>query len=453
MCFASVHNKEKNIQLNSTKLKHLSLINGKYAHKEFVPNIHVKINKYNKVQQNIVVIGSGRAAFHFIHTYRKTNKKDTILVFPMKNYPFENRYFQFEEVKKSDHQTFKNFIQNQFEPLNIDFDFENKVEYIDRKNKEIVLFSKKKINYDVVILDNGNSNNNNFNVNNKKFSFIIKKKRDQQKILNHLNQLDVSLKDQHILLVGNEYNLLEVASTLTEHERNITWVIRSSRLLEKNLDVTASRLLTQYLHRKGIQFLFDNEVSTVLQDEESQVFVNLKTGMTLIAHAIVYAASKMPNTKIAQNSNLNIQRGIVVDDNFKTNDPYIYAVGEAIEFENQLFHFPDAPKRQGELLAEMLLGNTDTQYQKPISEMRFNFLSLSFSSIGNILLDPKEEGVEVILFLDEAKSFYKKCLIQNNVLKGVVLVGDDSEYDTYYNLIESKTFLGEKRLKILREKL
>jgi ferredoxin-nitrate reductase len=52
--------------------------------------------------------------------------------------------------------------------------------------------------------------------------------------------------------------------------------------------------------------------------------------------------------------------------------------------------------------------------------------------------------------LDKNRFFFKKCVIRNDRLMGIIFIGDDNEMKEYKVLIEQGTELGDKRNQLLR---
>lgn len=63
---------------------------------------------------------------------------------------------------------------------------------------------------------------------------------------------------------------------------------------------------------------------------------------------------------------------------------------------------------------------------------------------------PDDPAYEVVVFIDKAKRYYKKCIIHNDRLVGAILIGDKTEFLEFRDLIQDKIELSEKRLLLLR---
>jgi rhodanese-related sulfurtransferase len=89
------------------------------------------------------------------------------------------------------------------------------------------------------------------------------------------------------------------------------------------------------LHDHGVNLIFGDKVSGFEDDK-----VILASGKKIDAKAVVMAIGVSPETELAREAGVELgeTRAIKVDQNYRTNDEDIYAVGDAIEVYNSLTH-------------------------------------------------------------------------------------------------------------------
>ena len=75
---------------------------------------------------------------------------------------------------------------------------------------------------------------------------------------------------------------------------------------------------------------------------------------------------------------------------------------------------------------------------------------MELCSLGMAEVPNNDPSYEEIIFIDKAKRYYKKCIVQQDRLVGAILIGDKTEFLEFRNLIENKIELSEKRLQLLR---
>lgn len=413
----------------------------------------VEVKKYKKEKQKICIIGGGAAAYRFVQTYRENNETDNLEVFSMEPTPFYNRVLLPEYVSEEmSWEELQKIKKGELEKLKVKLYASTSITKIDRENKIITDSNGTLHTYDILIMATGSRA---FVPQDAQIElpgrFTMRNKADADGLRNYLDETGLPCNEQHVLIVGGGLLGLELAAALNKRGVNITIVQRAARLMERQLDLVASRLLAQDVQERGIQTYFDNEVNTVFEnDEANSLSINLKTGKTISANAIVYAIGTIPNIEIARAAKLTAQRGVVVNQYLQTSDPTIFAMGEIAEFNNNLFGITSAAEQQADIAAKFILGDLNSHYKGSVLMNILKFEDLDLCSIGNIEFPENDPSYEEILLMDVSKRFYKRCIVKDDRLVGAVMMGDKSEFAEFKSLIEDKTELSDKREELLR---
>jgi len=413
----------------------------------------VEVTKYKKEKQKICIIGAGAAAYRFVQTYRENNRTDEIEVFSKEETPFYNRVLLPEYVSEElSWEELQKLKKGELDKLKIKLHSNLYITSINRDNKTVTDNNGIEHPYDLLVIATGSRA---FIPNDAQLElpgrFTMRNKTDADGLKNYLEQTGLPHEEQHVVIVGGGLLGLELAAALNKRNVNITLVQRAPRLMERQLDRVASQLLAQDVQERGIQIHFDNEVNTVFDDAEmNSLSINLKTGKTISANAIVYTIGTIPNIELAKTSKLTVQRGVVVNEYLQTSDPNIFALGEIAEFKNSLFGITSAAEQQANIAAKYILGDLNSHYKGSVLMNILKFEDLDLCSIGNIEFPENDPSYEEILLMDVSKRFYKKCVVKEDRLIGAVMMGDKSEFAEFKSLIEDKTELSDKREELLR---
>jgi ferredoxin-nitrate reductase len=413
----------------------------------------VEVKKYKKEKQKICIIGGGAAAYRFVQTYRENNETDALDVFSMEPTPFYNRVLLPEYVSEEmTWEELQKIKKGELDKLKVTLHASTSITSINRENKTVTDSNDTTHNYDILIMATGSRA---FVPQDAQLElpgrFTMRNKADADGLKDYLEQTGLPSNEQHVLIVGGGLLGLELAAALNKKGVNITIVQRASRLMERQLDRVASRLLAQDVQERGIQTYFDNEVNTVFEDDEiNSLSINLKTGKTITANAIVYAIGTIPNIELARSSKLAAQRGVVVNQYLQTSDPAIFAMGEIAQFNNNLFGITSAAEQQADIAAKFILGDLNSTYKGSVLMNILKFEDLDLCSIGNIEYPENDNSYQEILLMDVSKRFYKRCIVKDDRLVGAVMMGDKSEFAEFKSLIEDRTELSDKREELLR---
>ena len=414
----------------------------------------VQVRKFVKPQEKILIVGAGAAAYRFVQTYREKNKKDELHVFSKEENPFYNRVLLPEYVSDElSWESLEKLKKGEIQKLNISLHAGVGITEVNAEAKTITDTKGNVHAYDKLVMATGSRafvpSEVNMDVPGR---FTMRERGDADRLKRYLQETGLPPAEQHVVIVGGGLLGLELAAALKKIDINISIIQRAPRLMERQLDGVASRLLAEDVRERGINLYFDNEVSTVFEEKgvSNTLSVNLKTGRTIQCHAIVYAIGTRPNIELAKQANLKTRRGVLVDAYLQTSDPSIFALGEIAEFENSLFGITSAAEQQADIAVNYLLGDFGSMYSGSVLMNILKFENLDLCSIGMVNAPKDDSSYEEIILMDVSKRFYKKCIVKDDTLKGAILMGDKNEFAEFKRLIEEEIELSEKRNELLR---
>ena len=140
------------------------------------------------------------------------------------------------------------------------------------------------------------------------------------------------------IVVGAGFIGLEMAENL--HKRGIfVSIVEMAEQVMTPLDYSMASIVHQHLKTKNVAFFLHDGVSS-FNSENNQITVTLKSGRKLNADLVILSIGVRADSKLARESGLEVGStgGIVVNKYLQTSNPDIYAVGDAIEFENPIIH-------------------------------------------------------------------------------------------------------------------
>ncbi|MEO1451831.1 MAG: FAD-dependent oxidoreductase, partial [Bacteroidota bacterium] len=330
----------------------------------------VTVKAYKKRTEKICVIGAGAAAYRWVQSYREQNRKDPIHVFSQEAFPFYNRVLLPEYA--TDHLNWadlQKLREGELTRLQIELHAGVKVQEIIREKKVIVDQHGQHHKYDKLILATGS----------RAYIprevplhipgiFSMRNRGDADRLKAYLQGTGLPERDQHVTIVGGGLLGLEMAAALRKQGLRITLIQRSARLMERQLDPVAAKLLADAVQDMGIQVHFSNEVSTIFQGETpNEMIITLKSGKILTAHALIYCVGTRPNIELAQAAGLKCGRGIQVNEYLQSSDSDIFAIGEIAAFKERQYGITDAAEQQADSLARYMAGDLMATYQGSVS--------------------------------------------------------------------------------------
>ena len=251
---------------------------------------------------------------------------------------------------------------------------------------------------------------------------------------------------KNAVVIGGGLLGLEAAYGLKQRGMNVTVLHLMDRIMERQLDGRASRMLRHSIEEKGIKIITEANTEALIGKNGHVSQIRLKDGTLLDADLVVFAVGIRPNITLAQSAGLRCNRGILVNDTMQTFDPSIYAVGECIEHRNQTFGLVEPLWGQAFICATHLAEHGSLTFKSPTVPTQLKVSGVDVFSAGNF--EPKEDFEDIILN-DEKRHIYKRIIIQKDKVIGAVLFGDTEDGMWYAELIADQTPVSTFRNKLL----
>ena len=407
----------------------------------------VQVIRYKKAKQKLILVGAGAAAYRFINTYRELNEVDEIQVFSKEPHPFYNRVLLPEYVNEHlDWSSLIKFKNGEFERLKVCLHQATSIEKIDREAKIVEDSKGNQHTYDKLILATGS----------RAFLppgvpihlpgiFTLRSRQNADELKKYLQG------KKRVVIVGGGLLGLELAGALREMQLEVTIVQLASRLMQRQLDPLASKLLLEVVEEMGVQVFLNDEVKEIASSEhDAELVAHLKSGKPIHCEALVYAIGTRPNVEIAKAVDIECGKGVLVNDYLQTSDPDIFAMGEIAEHRQKLSGITAAAEAQANVLANYLNGDLGCMYQGTIPMNILKLAQIDLCTLGLSEVPTGAKGYEEVILLDQSKRYYKKCIVYRDKLVGAILMGDKSEFAEFKSLIEEGTELSEKRMELLR---
>ena len=248
-------------------------------------------------------------------------------------------------------------------------------------------------------------------------------------------------------VIGGGLLGLEAARGLQNFELEVHVIHLAGHLMNTQLDSQAGAILRNTLQQLGIVVHVGANTKAVLGEDRVTGLV-FSDGKTLDCEVCVISAGIKPHVELALRAGLTVERGIVIDNQMRTDDPAVYALGECVQHRGQVYGLVAPLWEQAKVLADHLTGvNPGAAYHGSKVATRLKVMGVEVASMG--VTEPTEEGDEVVQFTEPKKGTYKKLIIRNGRLLGSILLGDISKSAYLMQAFGQETPLPEERLSLL----
>ncbi|WP_027415377.1 CoA-disulfide reductase [Aneurinibacillus terranovensis] len=167
-------------------------------------------------------------------------------------------------------------------------------------------------------------------------------------------------KPRKAVIVGGGFIGVEMVENLSSHGIQVTLVEMSNQIMAP-LDFEMASILHTHVRNKGVELILNDGVTEVAPNGNKLM---LTSGRELETDMIILSIGVRPENQLAREAGLELgeRGGIKVNDALQTSDPYIYALGDAIEVTDYINGQPTMiplawpANRQARIVADHIYG-------------------------------------------------------------------------------------------------
>ncbi len=235
------------------------------------------------------------------------------------------------------------------------------------------------------------------------------------------------------VVIGGGLLGLEAAAGLQLRGMDVTVLHLMPTLMERQLDPAAGALLKQAVEARGIKVITRANTHSIL-GETKVSGVKLDDGTVIAADLVVMAVGIKPNAGLAREAGIAVNRGIVVDPHMRTSDPDIYAVGECAEAHGQTYGLVAPLYDMANVVAGQLAGESAAEFQPVTTATKLKVTGITLFSAGDFA---DGDGRQEIVLRDAARGIYKRLVLKDDRLIGIVFYGDSSDSAWFFDLLKN----------------
>ncbi len=162
------------------------------------------------------------------------------------------------------------------------------------------------------------------------------------------------------VVIGGGLLGVSAARALAVRGAQVVLAQQSERLMERQLDPAASALVRRHLEDLGVEVHTECRVRDVRSVGGAVRSVEMADGYALGADVVVLACGVRPRVGLAREAGLEVGRGVLVDDELRTDDPHIRAIGDCAEHAGRVYGLAAPALEQAGALAGLLAGDGTT---------------------------------------------------------------------------------------------
>lgn len=376
-----------------------------------------------------LIVGNGIAGLKTAETIREKEEDSSIIIISKSS---EHTYWRtrLSELISKDFDDEEILVKKSdwYEKNKIEERLVCEVEKLDLKNKKAILKNGEEIEYGKALLATGShpfippiKNIDAEGI------FAIRTIEDLKSFKDYINE------NKKVVIIGGGLLGLEAAFSVKNAGCEVLVIETFDYILGRQLDNELSKKLEKELNDAGIKTSTGKNTKEILEKDGKVCGIRLENGDEIEANAVLVQTGIRNDLEIAKNSGLDVERGIIVDENLKTSDDNVYAAGDCMQLRTSTIGLWSASMEMGQIAGSNMTGDNKVyETPKPFSSLLLGDIKLfsaGLNSGDNIEEIKKEDGDKIYKLFKKGDEFvggilYKDIKFQNDV-KNIVFEDED----------------------------
>jgi nitrite reductase (NADH) large subunit len=214
---------------------------------------------------------------------------------------------------------------------------------------------------------------------------------------------------------------LETARALLSLGLDVTMIESEPHLLPRQLDAEGAQVLQASLEAMGLRFLTDAATETILGNERV-TGVRLKDGRVVEGALVLISTGIRSRVELARAAGLEVNRGVVVDEQLRTSAADVYAAGDVAESEGIVYGIIPAAIEQAQVAAANMVADGSAIYSGTVPATTLKIVGIDLTSLG----DATATGDEFVVLrqVDPTIGVYRRLTLRDGKIVGAILLGD-----------------------------
>ena len=234
-------------------------------------------------------------------------------------------------------------------------------------------------------------------------------------------------------VIGGGLLGLEAAKSLQNKGHDVVIVDMEEYLLSKQLDRELGMMLNEEMKDHGFM-VYTSKATKGFVGEDRVTGIEFDDGTVVDLDCVLVSIGVRSNIDLFKGTELNVNRGVVVDRELKTNIENVWAAGDVAEIDGRTMGIWPASRAMGKVAAENMTGGKAT-YEDPKLFTKLDIDEIQVFSCGDI-----SEGD--VYFYDDG-DVHHRLFAKDGKVTGVILYHDTKAMTTYRKLVENHADIEE----------
>ena len=230
-------------------------------------------------------------------------------------------------------------------------------------------------------------------------------------------------------VIGGGLLGLETARALRSAGLEVTVIEFAPYLLPRQLDAEGAQVLQALLEAQGLLFLTNAATEAILGDGHARG-VRLKDGRVVDGELVLISTGIRSRLGLAREAGLEVNRGVVVDEQLRSSAADVYAAGDAAEFKGRVYGIIPAAIEQAQVAAANMVADPSTSsgrggsttYSGTMPANTLKIVGIDLTCLGEAMATGDEFAI--LSKADPVSGVYRRLALRKGKIVGAILLGD-----------------------------
>jgi NADPH-dependent 2,4-dienoyl-CoA reductase/sulfur reductase-like enzyme len=340
--------------------------------------------------EHIVIIGNGIAGITAARHVRKYSDKKITVISGESDYFFSRTALMYVYMGHMVWENIKPYEDWFWEKNRIELK-KAWVETVDFERRSLIFSSGEEMEYDKLVIATGSLPN--------KFDW---EGEDLKGVQGLVTKQDLEMLEENTanckraVLVGGGLIGVEMAEMLRTRNIDVTFLVREEAFWRVVLPKKDAAMISRHIKSHHVDLRHNTELEKINGDEQGRVrSITTKNGEEIECQLVGLCAGVHPNVDFLRNTNLETDKGILVDQYLQTNIPDVYAIGDCVQQRETLGRRKPVEavwytgRMMGETLGQTLTGNR-MKYNPGHWFNSAKFFDIEYQTYGWVMANPEE---------------------------------------------------------------
>ena len=254
----------------------------------------------------------------------------------------------------------------------------------------------------------------------------------------------LAAESRSVAVMGGGLLALEAARGLAGNGCQVHLIHSGPWLMNQQLDEYAGQVVERLVERAGIRVHLNRAVCSLVGQRRVSGLV-LSDGSAMDCELVIVSTGLIPNTWLAYQCGLTVERGIAVDSQLRSLDDHdIHALGECAQLRDRVRGSKEAIVEQARVVAAQLLDSDSSVRYHGQSGVNMKVMGINLASIGNIHAVTAQD--QVVESREPKRGQYKKVALRERRVVGAILLGDLSAFPALNAAFELNAKLSDAEI-------